>query len=135
MSATKQQKISVFYDGACPLCRREIDYYRRQKGADTITWIDVSLLPRRDIVPGLSRRQALTRLHVLDDGGRLISGARAFAEIWRRLPRFRVLWTLFRVPPIAWAMERAYVLFLKLRPSLQSAAARRQCPARLPKNS
>ena len=37
-----QQMPKVFYDGACPLCIREIAFYKRRKGADGVTWVDVS---------------------------------------------------------------------------------------------
>lgn len=36
-------KLTVYYDGACPLCRREIEFYRRRRGADAIEWVDAAV--------------------------------------------------------------------------------------------
>ena len=30
----------VFFDGACPLCAREIEFYQKQEGASRIAWVD-----------------------------------------------------------------------------------------------
>ncbi len=30
---------TVYYDGTCPLCRREIAFYRRCAGATSIVWV------------------------------------------------------------------------------------------------
>jgi hypothetical protein len=35
-------KLTVYYDGACPLCRREIDFYRRRGRAAPIEWVDAA---------------------------------------------------------------------------------------------
>lgn len=48
----RPMRLSVFYDGDCPLCQREIAFYRRRSGAERIRWIDVAscdeaVLPRR----------------------------------------------------------------------------------------
>ena len=51
--------LTVFYDGSCPLCRREIDFYRRRRGAARIDWLDISGLPEGEVAPGLSRCAAL----------------------------------------------------------------------------
>ena len=31
--------LTVFYDGACPLCDREISFYKRRRGAEGVRWI------------------------------------------------------------------------------------------------
>jgi len=33
---------TVYFDGACPLCRREIALYRRAAGEGRIDWVDAS---------------------------------------------------------------------------------------------
>ena len=120
---SKVKEITVFYDGACPLCAREIGFYKRRDGADRVEWRDVSASATDEVGPGLSRDQALARLHVLDSEGHLVSGGAAFARLWQALPGFRVLGRLFRYPPLAWALERAYVAFLRIRPRLQALVA------------
>ena len=113
-------KLTVFYDGACPLCDREITFYRRCKGAEEVSWVDVSRCPEDDIVPGLSKDEALARFHVMTAAGTLISGSRAFAELWAALPRFRLFGRIFRAGIFARVLDRAYIIFLRVRPQLQT---------------
>ena len=70
----RQKELTVFYDGACPLCEREISFYQRQAGSDRLCWVDVSSVPDGEVAPGLSRDQALNRFHVLSADGTLASG-------------------------------------------------------------
>ena len=111
--------LTVFYDGDCPLCRREIAFYRRRRGAARILWLDVSRLPDGEVAPGLSRCAALARFHVLLPDGRRLSGGPAFAAVWRALPAFRPLGWVFGFRATGWLADRAYAGFLRLRPQLQ----------------
>jgi predicted DCC family thiol-disulfide oxidoreductase YuxK len=81
----------LFYDGGCPLCRREIAHYRRLDRDGAVEWVDLLDDPQRLRQAGLDTRQAMARLHVIDVDGRLISGVRGFVAIWRRLPYYRHL--------------------------------------------
>lgn len=110
--------LSVFYDGSCPLCVREIAYYRRRDGAERIKWMDVSGDNHNAPAPQLSCAAAMARFHVLHADGKLSSGAQAFSELWLQLPAFRWLGQVTRVPGIAWLAEYAYRLFLRARPGL-----------------
>ena len=122
----RQKELTVFYDGACPLCEREISFYQRQAGSDRLCWVDVSSVPDGEVAPGLSRDQALNRFHVLSADGTLASGGGAFAALWVALPGFRLLGKVFQVRPLSRALDRAYDLFLKFRPRLQTLASRRE---------
>jgi predicted DCC family thiol-disulfide oxidoreductase YuxK len=100
----------VFYDGACPLCRREINHYRRLKGAERLWWVDAArdsgLLERF----GLDRERAMAELHVLDGAGRWQRGIDAFQLIWSHLPGYRWLARLVSMlglrAPLAYAYRR-----------------------------
>jgi len=109
------QDLTVYYDGACPLCRREIALYRNCRGAESVAFVDVS---QPDVVPGpdLDRNAALARFHVRDGEGRLRSGAAGFAALWERLPAWRPLAVLAHIPLVLPLMEGAYRLFLRVRP-------------------
>ena len=115
---------TVFFDGGCPLCNREIAFYRRLRGADRIAWVDISNSETEKVAPGLSRCAAMARFHVLLPDGRLLSGGPAFAAVWRELRVFRPLGLLFQSRPMGWLLDRVYDGFLKLRPRLQRWAAR-----------
>ena len=116
--------LTAFYDGACPLCLREIAFYRRRRGAARIAWIDLSALPAQTAAPGLSKCDALARFHVMDDQGVLYAGGDAFAKIWLALPSLRILGLIAGVPPFRWMLNKAYNAFLSVRPRLQRLAAR-----------
>lgn len=117
-------QLTVFYDGACPLCRREIDFYQRRDAARSIDWVDVSRCAGETVVPGLTKAEAMARFHVKRADGQLASGGLAFAQLWAALPGFRPFGLVLQWPPLAWLTERVYRLFLKLRPRLQAFARR-----------
>jgi predicted DCC family thiol-disulfide oxidoreductase YuxK len=117
--------LRVFYDGACPLCTAEIGVYKSCAGAEAIDFVDVSQSSRDEIVPGLSRRQALARFHVAMPDGTIASGGRAFAELWAALPAFAGAGRLGRHRAISWLLEGAYRVFLPLRPALQRLVRKR----------
>lgn len=107
---------TVYFDGACPLCRREIEHYRGLEGSASIVWVDAATCDPAAFGDGLSRTDALSRLHVRQADGSLASGAAAFASIWARLPAYR--W-LAGVASRAWTLkilDAGYSAFLRLRP-------------------
>ena len=122
--------LTVLYDGACPLCRREIGVYRGLQPLQPdapVCFADVSdtALP---LPPGTTREQLLARFHVRGRDGQLLSGAQAFLALWAALPGWRWLALAGRLPGAAWVMERGYRLFLRWRPMLQRWAFRLDQP-------
>lgn len=119
--------LTVYFDGACPLCAREIALYRGCRGAERIAFVDVA--EGEAIGAGLDRQTALARFHVREPDGRLISGAAAFGRLWALLPAWRPLAVLLRVPGALWLAERAYDAFLPLRPHIARILPARGGPA------
>jgi predicted DCC family thiol-disulfide oxidoreductase YuxK len=87
----------VFYDGDCPLCRREIAHYRRMDSANKLHWVDAANEPGILAEHGLSPGRAMAELHVLDAAGHWQRGIDAFLVIWQRLPAYRWLAKLVAV--------------------------------------
>jgi len=120
-----EPSLTVLYDGACPLCRREISVYRNLQPLRSdapVCFADVSDAAV-SLPPGTTREQLLARFHVKGRDGVLLSGAQAFLTLWSALPGWRWLAFAGRLPGAGWLMERIYRLFLRFRPVLQRWAA------------
>lgn len=107
-------RTEVYYDGACPVCSREIAAYRRAKGAEALCFVDVSQ-PDAPLAPGLTREAALARMHVRRADGSMASGAAAFAALWSALPGWAWLGRVAALPLIAPMLELGYRGFLRAR--------------------
>ena len=112
--------VTVWYDGGCPLCLREMALMRRLDRRGRIAFVDAS--DGATTCP-LDRGAMLARFHA-SEGDRLHSGAAAFAAMWRAVPLLRPLGLAARNSLVLRAIERLYVRFLKLRLRLQSLARR-----------
>lgn len=115
-------KLSVYFDGGCPVCRAEISSYQSGPGGDGICWLDVTKVSADELGPGLVPEAAIARFHVRRPDGELVSGAAAFVEVWKQLPRWRWLATMAQFPGAIGLMEYAYRLFLKVRPLWRKTA-------------
>ena len=107
-------KTAVYYDGACPVCRREIALYRKMV-SDRIDWIDIEGLAAGQMPDGKDRSALLSRFHARSGAGEWHVGIDAFAEIWRQVPILRRLAWLLAVQPTRGIAELGYRGFLAWR--------------------
>ena len=119
-------RLTVWHDGDCPLCRREIALMRRVDRRGAIDFIDAT---DGDASCPIDRGALLARFHAREDG-QMLSGAAAFAAMWRAIPILRPLGLAARQPTVLRLLERVYVGFLRIRPKLQRAQRRREANAR-----
>jgi len=120
MNTNAAAPLTVYFDGACPLCRREIAFLRARTGEDVV-YCDLEEAP--PLPAGLDPAAARGRFHVKAGEDEVLSGAAAFAALWAR-SRGPLAWLgrALRWPPAGWFAERAYRAFLKVRPVLQRLA-------------
>lgn len=83
--------LTVFFDGGCPLCSREITHYQTLARDRDILWLDVTREPETLARHGLSLTEALARFHVMDQDGAFHRGADGFILLWSQLPGYRYL--------------------------------------------
>ena len=119
------ERLLVWFDGGCPLCRREIALMRSLDRGGAIRFID--LASDESDCP-IDRADLLARFHAMEDG-RMLSGAAAFAAMWRAIPRLRPLGLAARHPLVLAGLERLYRGFLRVRPRLQAWLIRRDARA------
>lgn len=105
----------VLFDGACPLCSREIAHYRRLRGADQVEWVDVSTTPNLFWLYGIDRHTAMRRFHVRTPDGEWVVGAAAFVELWSHLRGYWLLARAVQALRMLPLLDRAYVRFADWR--------------------
>ena len=111
--------LTVYYDGSCPMCAREVGMYQSLKGAEFIKWVNLRKFPDGEVAPGVTKKNALSRLHAVDYKGNIHVGGAAFAALWCMLPKFRILGALCTRWPFRAILDHSYRLFLVIRPFLQ----------------
>jgi len=109
--------LTVWHDGDCPLCQREIALMRRLDRRGAIRFVDAADPSQASSCP-LDPALMLTRFHAEEDG-KMLSGAAAFAAMWRMLPWLRPLGLAARNPAVLRLLERLYIRFLRIRPRIQ----------------
>ena len=92
--------ITVFYDGKCGLCSREIGHYMKISPPKTFIWRDIANEPQHLKKINVSQSDALRRLHVSDQAGTIYIGIDAFIAIWKKLPRWRLLALICAIPGV-----------------------------------
>ncbi len=111
--------ITVYYDDLCGMCSKEINFYKKISNKDTFQWLPLSSSTKDLKNDNLKQSEALLFLHAKDDKENFYLGVDAFLLIWSRLPVFKYLRFLFKLPivyPIAKFLYNkfAYYRFNKL---------------------
>ena len=104
-------KVSMLYDGGCPLCSKEVAHYKKVDRAGRVNWVDITadtmFLDELDI--GLEA--AMKHLHVVGEDGSVQRGAYAFAAVWKELPYYRWLAKLVSIPGVLSLLDLVYGKF------------------------
>lgn len=111
------QPITVWFDSACPLCAREIRVMRALDWRGGIDFVDIHAT---DAACPIDPALLLVRFHAQEKTGVLVSGAAAFALMWRQIPLLWPLGQIARIPPVLSLLESAYLRFLVWRNRRQS---------------
>ncbi len=96
---------------------------RRLDWSGAIDFVDVTQSPAA-LCP-IDPAKMLARFHASENGN-LLSGAAAFAAMWREIPLLRPLGLMARSPWLLAQLERLYLLFLRFRPRFQRVLGKGQ---------
>jgi len=113
--STEKQRPVVLFDGGCPMCSREIAYYRKKEASDALQWVDISREPDMVSGFGIMHADAMQRFHVRDKHGDWQTGAWAFAELWSHFPGWRLLAGFIRRCGLLPLIDRVYDSFARWR--------------------
>ena len=107
--------VTVYYDGICKMCSKEINYYKKIAPPKCLRWVDIARNGNALENYNVSQQEALLYLHVKDASGNLHIGVDAFKVIWSHLPNWRWLSILLNFSPIHFLAQKLYILFAKNR--------------------
>jgi predicted DCC family thiol-disulfide oxidoreductase YuxK len=77
--------LTLLFDGACPLCRREVESLRaRDQGRGLIRFVDIDAADYDPVAhAGISYREAMGRIRAISADGRVIKDVAVFREAYR----------------------------------------------------
>ena len=107
-------KLTLFYDGACPLCQAEILFLSGRNQANLLEFIDINSEKYDPLKVGVSCEEALAAMYGQYADGTLINGPAVFPEAYRRanLPTLAWLFSRKTVQPV---LQMGYQFFAKNR--------------------
>lgn len=108
------QKVVCFHDGDCPLCNLEINAMKKLDKDQSIQWVDINQDKAALERAGITHQQAMDQIHVMDENG-MQTGVDGFILVWQRLPYFRRLVPLVKLPVFNQIAKFGYRMFAKYR--------------------
>lgn len=108
------RKLTLFYDGLCPLCRAEILFLSDRNQAGLLDFVDINSDRYSAEQIGVSCEQALASMMASYDDGEIISGVDVFVEAYRRAKLPLLAW-IFSRPVLRPLFNVAYRFFAKHR--------------------
>ncbi len=119
-------EVEVFYDGACPLCTREIRWLGRLDRQHRIRFTDITAEGFDASLLGVSLAALMDRIHGRLADGSLIEGVEVFRRLYAAVG-FRWLVRATRLPLIAPLLDLAYRVFAKNRLKLTGRCTSDAC--------
>ena len=115
--------MKVYFNNSCNICRAEINLYKKQNIKD-IEWIDITDNKSAELETLKDDKALLRRLHI-KDGEKVVSGAEAFLLVWKKIPKYKFLYTFFKIPIIFTLFSYfyeiiAFFLYLKNKKQLSN---------------
>lgn len=117
--------LTVFYDGACAICAREMALMKRLDRTQRLTLLDFSLAGFDAAPTGLAVADLNAVIHAQWADGTVITGVEVFRAIWEAVG-LGFLSRLSRLPMVAPLMTKAYGWFAGNR--LRLTGRNNACP-------
>jgi predicted DCC family thiol-disulfide oxidoreductase YuxK len=113
------QKLTLFYDGLCPLCQAEILFLSGRNQAALLEFIDINSKAYDPLKVGISCEEALAAMYGQYADGTLINGAAVFPAAYQRANLPKLAW-LFSRKSLQPALQVGYRFFAKNRHAISS---------------
>lgn len=98
---------TLFYDGNCSLCIKEMNKLESLKDKN-LTLTNIHQMQISDA----EKDRLFSRLHLQTSDGQMLTGFKANIRAWRHTRFKKALW-IFQFPPLSWFGELGYRVWLK----------------------
>lgn len=116
----------VFFDGDCPLCKREIDMLRKLDRRGRLRFTDIAAPEFDPDSTGLSHAELMASIRGRMPSGELVEGVEVFRQLYGAVG-FGFLIPLTRLPGIQHTLDAAYGVFARNRLQLTGRGAGGSC--------
>ena len=116
---TQLEKLTLFYDGACPLCQAEILFLSGRNQANLLGFVDINSEQFDPQKVGVSCEAALEAMYGQFASGKLIQGVAGFPEAYRRADLPRLAW-FFSSKSMQPFLKLGYLFFAKNRHAISN---------------
>ena len=106
-------QLTLFYDGFCPLCVKEMETLRRHDKDERIALIDIQTDAIHDY-PSIDVKEASRILHAIDQQGNLVLGLDATHQAWKLVGK-GWLYAPLRLPGVRVIADWLYLRFANNR--------------------
>jgi len=103
-------EVEVFYDGACPVCVREMGVVRKLDRRARVRFTDIAAPGFSAAAHGKTHEEFMRRMQARLPDGSFVDGVEAFRRVYAAVG-FRRLAALSRVPGLAQALDWGYAKF------------------------
>ena len=118
--------IELYYDGACPICRREVRALRRLDRRSRLSFVDIAAEGFDAGSVGLVQRELEDRIHGRLPDGTVVEGVEVFRRAYAAIG-LAPLVAVTRLPGVARLLDLAYRWFAKNRYRLTGRCADGAC--------
>lgn len=119
-------QLTVFFDGHCPLCTKEIALLKQLDTRQKLHFEDIHAIDFVYRYPYIDVVAADRRLHGQLANGQIITGLDVTAQAWNLVGHHRWL-QILRWPVIRWFADLAYLVFARFRHPIARLVGSKTC--------
>lgn len=119
-------KIELFYDGGCPLCKREIAYIRKRDKKQEIRFTDLDSAEITIDRYGKTHEELMAQIHARLPDGTWIIGVEVFRQLYSIIG-YKWLVAFSRWPLVRQFLDFGYRIFARNRLKWTGRCKKNQC--------
>lgn len=125
--ASEPYDIEIFFDGGCPLCRREIDMLRRWDRRGKLRMTDISALDFQATGVGKTQDALMAEIHGRLPDGTWLTGVEVFRRMYSAVGWGPLVW-ISRLPIVSYLLDWSYAIFARHRLRWTGRCSSQSCP-------